>query len=84
MNGTAVFRASAAVLRIDAEDIRLAAPADRFFAKLPTPGAQSNRRLHQVGFRVPQLANGGMHRVYGRWPGDETDDDILRTLSEIE
>jgi len=32
----------------------------------------------------PQTELAGMKAVFGKWPGDETDDEVLRTLAEIE
>ncbi len=39
ISGRAVFRASGQLLRIDADSVRVAAPSDEFFAKVPRPNA---------------------------------------------
>jgi hypothetical protein len=35
-------------------------------------------------FLQPQTETTGMKAVFGKWPGDETDEEVLRTLAEIE
>jgi hypothetical protein len=35
-------------------------------------------------FRQPQTETTGMKAVFGKWPGDETDEEVLRTLAQIE
>jgi len=39
VSGRAVFRASGRLLRTDADSVRIAAPSDEFFAKVPRPNA---------------------------------------------
>ena len=39
VSGRAVFRASGRLLRIDADSVRIAAPNDESFAKVPRPNA---------------------------------------------
>ncbi len=39
VSGRAVFRASGQLLRIDADSVRIAAPSDELFAKVPRPNA---------------------------------------------
>jgi hypothetical protein len=81
VNGTVAFRPSGSVLRIDAEAVDPASSTDLFFSKLPGP---SNRMLRRPQFLHPQTAAAGMHAVFGHWPGDENDVEVLRTLEEIE
>ncbi len=80
VNGLLSFRPSGSVLRIDAEAVDPAGPADSFFSKLPTGVARLGRRQ----ILQPQTSSVGMHAVFGKWPGDETDEEVLRTLEEIE
>ena len=80
VNGTVAYRPSGAALRIDAEAIDTATPADQLFSKLPPSVAPVLRRPNLLH---PQTASAGMRAVFGKWPGDETDEEILRTLAEV-
>jgi hypothetical protein len=81
INGMVTYRPSGAVLRIDAETVDTASSADRLFSKLPAPSGLLLRKTHLLH---PQSALLGMKAVFGHWPGDETDDEVLRTLAEVE
>ncbi len=81
VNGMVAYRAFGAALRVDAEAIDLASPADRLFSRLPAPGGLS---LRKPDLLKPQTAAAGMKAVFGKWPGDESDDEVLRTLAEVE
>jgi hypothetical protein len=81
VNGMVTYRPSGSVLRIDAEAIDAATHADRLFSKLPPPAALTLRRPNLLH---PQTASTGMKAVFGKWPGDETDEEVLRTLAEVE
>jgi hypothetical protein len=81
INGTVTYRPSGAVLRFDAETVDAATSADRLFSKLPVASGPSLRKSHSL---QPQSAALGMKAVFGKWPGDETDDEVLRTLAEVE
>ncbi|HEY1683170.1 MAG TPA: hypothetical protein VGG19_00275 [Tepidisphaeraceae bacterium] len=81
INGMVTYRPSGGVLRIDAETVDTAASADRLFSKLPAPSGLTLRRTHLL---QPQSASLGMKAVFGQWPGDETDEEVLRTLAEVE
>lgn len=79
--GTAIFRPSGRLLRIDAQELRPAAESDAFFSKSPRP------RKSQATKPISSLltsAGGGVAGVFGRWPGDESDAEIEAMLREIE
>jgi hypothetical protein len=78
--GKAVYRPSGRLLRIDASEMRLADESDRFFSKVPLP--------RHVTVDVRSLARrnsqkNGMAAVFGKWPGDETDEQIEAALREL-
>ena len=80
VTGRAVFRASGRLLRIEAESVRDAVASDRFFAKVPKPNAQRfdlRRVLREQGHKH------GVAAIIGKWPGDETDEQISDWLREI-
>lgn len=81
VNGMVAFRPSGTVLRIDAETIDPATTGDRLFSKLPAPAGLTLQRIHLL---QPQTAATGMKAVFGKWPGEETDEEVLRTLAEVE
>jgi hypothetical protein len=81
VNGVVTYRPSGSVLRIDAEAIDTATRADRVFSKLPPP---AKLMLRRPNLYHPQTAAAGMKAVFGRWPGDESDEEVLRTLAEVE
>jgi len=78
--GRAVYRPSGRLLRIDADEIVPATDKDQFFARIPevTP---PNRNLKQ---RINQQATGrGIEAIIGKWPGDETDEQIYEVLDRL-
>lgn len=80
IDGTAVFRPSGKLLRVDAEAMNVAQPSDRLFESLPQPligGPPLSSYLR------PQTTKRGMHNVMGQWPGDESDEEIIRALEEM-
>ncbi|HYE21803.1 MAG TPA: hypothetical protein VEA69_25410 [Tepidisphaeraceae bacterium] len=80
VNGVVNFRPSGAVLRIDAEAVDAAGPADSFFSKLPAVTARLGRRQ----ILQPQTSSAGMRAVFGKWPGEESDEEVLQALEDIE
>jgi hypothetical protein len=80
VSGTAVFRASGALLRIEAEAIEAADSDAEVWARTPTPLFQV---MDAGGFRHPQGPRSGVNAVIGRWPGDETDEEITSALREL-
>ena len=78
--GEAVFRASGRPLRIDAEDVLPAEDVGGFFSKLPEP---KRRRLEIREPARGQQGKRGLVAVVGKWPGDETDEQVLAALKEL-
>jgi len=78
--GTCVFRASGNLLRVEAESIEDGASASSLFSK---PPVASSSQLDQNRLRKPQGARSGMAAIMGRWPGDETEEEIERALERV-
>lgn len=78
--GSAVFRVSGRVLRLDVDEYRRATEADNFFAKMPKPADRSRVRFNA---KERQKMAEGLKSVIGKWPGDETDEQIEEALREI-
>jgi hypothetical protein len=80
VSGTAKFRPSGRVLRVEAEQI-VAAEGDT------TPWEASPRPLFSDletrSLRVPQGPKSGVAALFGQWPGDETDDDFECAVRDL-
>lgn len=80
IEGQAVFRVSGNLLRIEADAIRAATGSDDFFRKLPVPSARQTEQRH---FHRPQGPQTGANAIRGRWPGEESEEEILAALKEV-
>ncbi len=81
VSGRAHFTTSGEVLTIEAEQIINASAHDlKVWGQLPTP---LHRPFNLSDFKVPQSPDSGMSMIYGTWPGDETDEEILKALEEL-
>ncbi len=76
VEGSVTYRPSGDPLRIEVEEAALAAPGDVLWARLPRVEPASVRP------RVP-TSNTGLDALFGKWPGDETDEEIAAGLSEL-
>ncbi len=78
--GTSVFRASGNLLRVEAESIESGENAASIFS---TPPIANSSRLDSNRLRKLQGPRSGMAAIMGRWPGDETDEEIEEALERI-
>lgn len=78
--GTSVFRASGNLLRVEAESISDGANASPLFSAAPVA---SNSRLDPNRLRKPQGARSGVAAIMGRWPSDETEEEVQAALELI-
>lgn len=78
--GTAIYRPSGRLLRIDANEI-VPAPRDtKVFSTVPRPLRQKTD-IRQI---VREQKNKrGVTAIFGKWPSDETDSEIDRALREL-
>lgn len=79
VEGNAVFRASGSLLHIEAEAMGPAGEADRFFSEIPkpVPTGFDTRQLRQR-----QTPSTGLGAVFGKWPGDESEEELLAALKD--
>ncbi len=78
--GKAVFRPSGRLLRIDADEVVPAAVNDRLFSVPPKP---QHRALDVRNAAGQHRRKKGLSAVFGRWPGNETDEEIEQALREL-
>ncbi|MBS0201795.1 MAG: hypothetical protein JSS49_02775 [Planctomycetes bacterium] len=78
--GTSVFRASGNVLRVEAESIDDGTNAPTLFSTLPIA---SNSKLDPNRLRKSQGPRSGMAAIMGRWPGEETEEQIEQALEHV-
>jgi hypothetical protein len=81
VSGTAHFRPSGALLRVEAERLSPGSEEDvEMWSTLPAPlDVQPDLRLS----RQPQGPKTGINALFGMWPGDESDEEIFRIIEEI-
>jgi hypothetical protein len=80
ISGTAVYRPSGSVLRIEADRLEEAQGDVSVWSKEPKPleAEIDIRSLHQ-----PQGPRSGVSATFGKWPGDETDEEVRTALKEL-
>ena len=78
--GRAIYRASARLLRIDADEIAAADGEPSFWSRVPPA---RRRKFDLAAYHKPQGPNSGMNAIIGRWPGDETDEEIQAALDRL-
>jgi hypothetical protein len=81
VSGTAHFRPSGHLLRVEADRLVPATDGDaQTWGTLPVPldFAPDARSL-----RREQGPRSGINAVFGAWPGDETDDELIRLIEEL-
>lgn len=78
--GTAVYRASGRLLRIDAEAVKPGENELNIFSRIPSPPSTRN---DTAKLRKPQGLKSGINAIVGKWPGDETEEEITAILKEL-
>ena len=80
VHGRAVYRASGKLLRIDVDAIEDGRGAPALWARVPEPirSALTPQQLSGSGPRT-----GGVDAFFGRWPGDESEEELLASLQEL-
>ena len=79
--GTAIYRPSGGLLRIDADALTPQRSTDRFFATVPTP---TDRKMDVKSLLREQRNRGGMAAIGGRIPAEETDEEFLAAVAEMD
>ncbi len=78
--GTAVYRASGRLLRIDAEAVKPGENEQPIFSRMPSP---PRTKFDTSKVRKPQGPKSGISAIIGKWPGDETEEEITAMLEEL-
>jgi hypothetical protein len=78
--GKPVFRASIRLLRVDADGSRPATEAGQGCAQPPQRFGLGRSKYTPCD--VERMAE-GLRAVFGKWPGDETDEEIQAALEEL-
>lgn len=81
VSGLAKFRPSGRVLRLEADRLELATGDTSVWEAMPRPLFAT---LDARTLRLPQGPKTGVAAIFGRWPGDEADEDVdevIRGLS---
>ncbi|HVJ93911.1 MAG TPA: hypothetical protein VM580_29175, partial [Labilithrix sp.] len=77
VQGSAVFRPSGRLLRLDARAIVPCAEQSAFWSKLPKAKPTSASHARQ---RLPQTASTGVNAFFGRWAAGPVGDDAVLEL----
>jgi hypothetical protein len=80
-SGTAVYRPSGRLLRVDAERLAPQRPSDRFFATVPSA---TGARLDLNSLVREQRKRGGMAAIYGQIPAHESDEEFLAAVTSMD
>jgi len=82
VSGTAYFAANGTIQRIEADGpLRRPSPQERaIFTTPPRPvaGPMSAARL-----RAPQGPKSGLNAIFGKWPGEQSDEELAAALDEL-
>ena len=78
--GRAIYRASGRLLNIDAEAVQPGDNEPSIFSRMPTP---PGRKIDISKLRKPQGPKSGISAILGKWPGDETDEELEAALKEL-
>lgn len=78
--GTAIYRASGRLLRIDADAVKPGMKETAVFSRMPIP---PHAKLDVSKLRKSQGARSGMAAIMGQWPGDESDEEVEAVLERL-
>jgi len=81
VDGTARFSDHGVPTRIEADAVAPARPEDSFFSRPPRAAGQM---LKSSDLHKAQDSTSGMAQVFGAWPGDESDEEVLQALEDVE
>jgi len=80
VRGDAVFRPSGQLLLIDAEDVGSAEGESSVWSRVPQPASTA---IDIGTLRKPQSRGSGLGAMIGRWPGQETDEEVEAALEVL-
>jgi hypothetical protein len=76
--GKAIYRPTGTVLRLDVQQILETTVGREAYSLIPV----SFESRHEPD-RTKQTSRRGLSVVFGSWPGEESDEDLLASLAEI-
>lgn len=77
--GQAVFRPSRDLLRVEAREIEVAEERDNVWSFVPKPlFPDAELRMYSQS-----QSKSGVRSTFGKWPGDETDEQVLAALRDL-
>lgn len=79
--GMAIYRPSGTLLRIDTDALAPQRDGDRFFTTMPTP---TGGKLDLKSLLREQRARGGMGAIGGKIPAEESDEEFLAAVAEMD
>ncbi len=80
VHGHAVYRPSGHLLRLDAERIDSGTNESNMWSRVPTAKA---RKLDVKSLMQMQTPRTGVAAIFGKWPGDESDEELLEMLKRM-
>ncbi len=80
VSGTAKFRPSGKVLRVEADQIVAATGDTTLWEVAPQPLFSD---LEPRSLRLPQGSKSGVAAIFGQWPGDESDEDFENAVRHL-
>ena len=80
VTGTAVFRPAGRILRLEADDLEPAGEDGAVWSHMPIPLFRS---LDTVELRRPQGPRSGVNAIFGRWPGEESDEEFAAAIEAL-
>lgn len=80
VSGVAQYRPSGRLSVVDVEYIGPASTADAMWSRVPEPMPVRGAAVAPL---VAQDATSGVSAIFGTWPGDETEEELLAALKEL-
>ena len=79
--GQAVYRPSGKLLRVESDSVAATTDSNAFFSVAPK---SARRRPNLRELFDEQKSKSGIRAIIGQWPGDETDEEILAALRDMD
>ena len=80
VSGLAIFRASGAVLRVEADGVEQFDGDLSIWSRAPRPVMQV---MDSPTLFVPQGPRSGVNAIFGKWPGEEAEGEFETALEEL-
>ncbi len=80
VSGKAVFRPSGSVLRVEIDLLEPAGADSAIWSQMPRPALG---RLEPRPRPASQGPRSGVNKIFGRWPGDESEEEVARALEAL-